>query len=652
MRTLSGIAILLCSVSWAADSRIDETGRVDRLSVAPGWVRVGTDVRLYQKGWGNSKSLSGANDRRLTVANDVKTSTATLSVPSGAAVRIEQVVREEGGKLVLDLTATGLRDGAIECIALNVSFPADAFAKGLLTTPAKSVELPEKLPDPIYLWSGKGSPLIFADGRRKAQVRLEIEPAVHVTVQDGRKWEQEFTAMVHLHSGNLPAGQSIKSRVTLSASGEMDQRPAQAAIDPSVVRYKLTGIGGNYCFSIESPVAKHTLENLAVAAARTEMSLTLWAPKKLGDAGDDRDYKPYAAADRPDSRLRREMEMMRLFTQKKVQFTTSIWRMPLWMVTSLGDNPRRPRVRITAEQWPQVCRAIGTYLLYAKDKYQAEPDYFSFNESDIGVDVLLKPEEHREAIKILGAHFAKLGLKTRLLLGDTAGPRNTAFCQPTANDPEAMKYVGAVSFHSWNGARPEQYAAWGDLAERVKRPLICAEAGVDPAAWQGGKYKSFSYAVREMALYQELLLHARPQSIVYWEFTGDYSLLASDRSPQSTLTERFALQKHWCDLTPPGSEALAVQCDNPAVLVTAFRAAGACTIHIANINWERPITLTGLPPDLKSLQLVRTAKDQLFAKLETVPVKDGKLTLVLPTESLTSLTTMKVGELKAVEIAR
>ena len=151
-------------------------------------------------------------------------------------------------------------------------------------------------------------------------------------------------------------------------------------------------------------------------------------------------------------------------------------------------------------------------------------------------------EEHREAIKRIGARFAKLGLKTKLLLGDVAGPRGThVFTEPAAADPEARKYLGAVSFHSWGGATPEQYGAWADLAERLKLPLIVAEAGPDAGAWQTKAYRTFPYAVREMVHYQELLLHARPQSILYWEFTGDYSLLAGARPPPDGpgLTERF-----------------------------------------------------------------------------------------------------------------
>jgi O-glycosyl hydrolase len=319
--------------------------------------------------------------------------------------------------------------------------------------------------------------------------------------------------------------------------------------------------------------------------------------------------------------------------------------MPAYMTlpanTQRGDGTKR---KIGPDQWPRVLQAIGTYLLYAREKYQAEPDYFSFNEPDIGIDILFNAEEHRDAIKRLGEHFAMLGLKTKLIAGDTGNARGThKYVLPTVQDPEALKYVGAIAFHSWNGASPQQYAAWAEVADAVKLPLICNEAGVDPFAYQGGKYHTFAYGMREMVHYQELLLYAHPQAIVFWEFTGDYSLMSSERATtrDPVVTERLCLQKHWCNLTPPGSQALSATNDNDNILATAFRSPTGrdYTIHLANPKWPRPVTLEGLPASVTALKVTRTARDQLFQTLDSIPVKDGKAALVLPTESLTTLTT-------------
>lgn len=647
--------VVVMAAMWAtgagAQSRVDDSGQLERLQLGMGWVSAKTDVRVPVKGWGRSALLSQRQNVKTTSTGEGRTWTAELGQSGGAAVRIEQRVSQSEGKTVFEITAAGVRDGEIEGIIFNVSVPAGDFAGGKLKVAEQVFALPKVRGENNDVWGGNTAAFGFEDGRGKSAVRVELEPGVQVNVQDGRRWGDEFNAMVWVHRGNLPAGQSVKLRVTLWAEGEVDGSPAHVKIDPGQVRYRLNGIGGNYCFGIESPVTRYTLDHLQVAAARTEMSLRAWAPKPVEIDPSGKDWTVFSAADQPNSRLRRELELMQELTRKRIPFTTSIWRMPAWLTEPVSpDRGGSEKRRIGEQQWPQVLQAIGTYLLYAKEKYQAEPDYFSFNEADIGIDILFTAEEHRDAIKRMGAHFAMLGLKTKCLVGDTGNARGThQYALPTVEDPEALKYVGAVSFHSWRGASPAQYEAWAELAERLKLPLICNEAGPDPFAYQGARYRSFAYAMQEMVHYQELLMHARPQAIVYWEFTSDYSLMASDRSQQGQLaiTERFCLQKHWCDLTPAGSEALGVTNDQDAVLATAFRLGEASdyTLHLANPKWEREVTIEGLPRTVQALRVVRTAKGQFYKALETVPVKDGRVKLVLPTESLTTLTTLEVKPL-------
>ncbi|MGC4106203.1 MAG: hypothetical protein QM753_07585 [Thermomicrobiales bacterium] len=110
------------------------------------------------------------------------------------------------------------------------------------------------------------------------------------------------------------------------------------------------------------------------------------------------------------------------------------------------------RAQIAPDKWEELAECIGSYLVYAKQKYGVEPDMFSFNEPDWGVMLELTPEEQRDVIKLLGKQFVKLGLKTKLLLADVTNPRGTAkYAEPTVADPEAMQYVAAIAFHSWGG---------------------------------------------------------------------------------------------------------------------------------------------------------------------------------------------------------
>jgi hypothetical protein len=56
-----------------------------------------------------------------------------------------------------------------------------------------------------------------------------------------------------------------------------------------------------------------------------------------------------------------------------------------------------------------LVNSIVSYLRYARQQYGAEPEMFSFNEANIGVDVLLTPEEHRDIDQAAGRGVRKSG---------------------------------------------------------------------------------------------------------------------------------------------------------------------------------------------------------------------------------------------------
>lgn len=435
----------------------------------------------------------------------------------------------------------------------------------------------------------------------------------------------------------------------LTPAVQPDTTPAAINVDPSRVRYDLDGFGGDYCFGVGSPVTQYTLRNLHIAWARVEMKAWEWEPENVNTDPNQFNWPTLEARDTPGSDLRHDFEVARQIQRLGVPFVVSIWDLPGWLYEDGGKAPRDSAHRIAPDKWPDLLKLIGSYLLYAKRKYGVEPNLFSFNEANIGVRVLLTPEEHREEIKRIGAYFRSLGLKTKMLLGDVASPRGTwAYCLPAADDPEAMQYVGAVAFHSWGGGSPADYSAWADLAERLKLPLLVTELGTDAGAWRTAAYDSFSYALGEVRMYQELLLYARPQGTMQWEFTDDYSIVKQEKDARGNErlapTVRFWFVKHFCNLTPHHAEALAITCDNPEVLATAFSARQGgrrvFTVHIANFGAARQATVTGLPAGLTHLRAVRTSAEDSFRELGQVRVAKGAVKLDLTAQSLLTLTTM------------
>jgi O-glycosyl hydrolase len=510
----------------------------------------------------------------------------------------------DGGRGQLDLradeSAEGVRyttqvraDSALEVDAIEfvLDLPRAAFVGGK----AGGVSLAAARAQGPVLLDTEMQALDVQSARGDLALALAFEPISHGTLVDrwdaaGRSWQ----ARVTVARGPVAAGSTAKVAATLRLKQELaPAAPVNVTVDASKARFRFDGFGGNYCWNNQSPVADYTWKNLKVAWARTEMKLLQWDKQR----------------DNPGPELRADFERMRGFQQAGVPYVISIWWLPERLYTDPHEKPRSAHFRlIKADQWDAFLDLMGSYLLYAKKEYGVEPDLFSFNESNIGVYVGQTPETHTEALKRIGAHFRKLGLKTKMLLGDATGPRDThRFVLDAAADPEALQYVGAVGFHSWGGGTPEQYAAWGEVAEWLKLPLLVTELGVDAAAYNGRAYDSYHYGLREAKMTLELVRYARPQGTQYWQFTNDYGLARGGETVEPSA--RFWLMKHFTDLTPQHSEAVEASSDQASVLVAAFRKDQAYTVHILNLGGERAVTLAGLPAgDWKMVESTEAAQ--------------------------------------------
>jgi hypothetical protein len=147
-------------------------------------------------------------------------------------------------------------------------------------------------------------------------------------------------------------------------------------------------------------------------------------------------------------------------------------------------------------------------------------------------------------------------------------------------------------------------------------------------------------------MYQELLLYARPQATQQWEFTADYGIVRTVRRADGGVdlvpTSRFWLVKHFTDLTPHNSDALATASDNDKVLLTAFAQGPAgrriYTLHVANMAAARQVVIEGMPD--AEFRAVRTGENENFQELPAVRPQGGVLRFEIPARSLLTLTTM------------
>jgi hypothetical protein len=556
-----------------------------------------------------------------------------FALPDGSRGRLELQSQESASTVRYSATVTAETNLDVDAIEFVIDIPRPAFLGGQLTVDgARPVVLGPVKPRDGVFFRGQATALDFED---RAGVRTLDISFNHPQFDEPRefalldRWDtagRSYQLRVPFQHGPWTAGASVLLTATLRLTDKPTTTPvAHLTVDTASPRYTFQGFGGNYCWDNRSPIAAYTLDHLKIAWARTAMKLVDWDKQ--------RDKRPENLG----AELRADFAVMQRLRKMRVPFVMSIWSLPERFYTDAYEKAASATARaIDPEKWDELLALIGDYLLYAKREYSVEPDLFSFNEANIGINIGQTPEAHARAIQRVGAYFQKIGLKTKMLLGDAAGPRDTHnFALAAASDPGAPSFIGAVAFHSWGGGSSEQYAAWGDLAQWLNLPLLVTEVGVDASAYHTRAWDSYDYGLREARMIQELLTSARPQAMLFWQYTNDYALARVRPDGIVEPTARFWIMKQFADLTPPASDALTAASDRPGVLFTAFRAGNDYALHILNLGAARSIEIAGVPD--AEWRVIETTEDAQYVQMPAVRSSAHGVTLDLPSRSLVTL---------------
>jgi hypothetical protein len=491
----------------------------------------------------------------------------------------------------------------------------------------------------------------FTSARRQLEVMF-AEPTEVVVRDDRRQNNFDFQVYLGVLLGKAEEKQPAKKSFNLKVSGEIDKAPAEIVVEASRPGPAYAGLGGN--FRLQNPktdpqVIQYNLDNMRIAFARVEMPWRTWHPTENVDPLEA------ARAGKVPQAVAQAMDMARRLTKIGMPVIVSAWFPPAWAVVGTGNRAAGggPGAGmggggargsfLDPAKMDHIKQSLASYLVFLKEKYGVEAAAFSFNESDIGIDVRQTDREHAELIKTLGPYFASRGLATKLLVGDTGDARPVDFINAAMRDPEAVKYIYAVSFHSWRACTDENLKIWSANAKALNVPLLVGEGSTDAAAYRYPQiFLEQSFALREIELYTKILAVAQPKSIIQWQLTADYSLLVgggvyNDNGPLRP-TQRFWNLKQLAS-SPPNTFYLPVKCDRPGLTCTAFGdiAAGNYAVHVVNTGAARPTTLTGLPAEVKQLRVWVTDTQRGMQEGARIPVTDGKAQFTLDQTSYTTL---------------
>ncbi len=494
----------------------------------------------------------------------------------------------------------------------------------------------ESLKEGVYFCMAL-SPKYYADAQIKTsgnKVSI-IAPERHITLQFSRsvrtvvRNEGDDKVLYVTLMPSLKKGTQTSLSAVMKVDGVRHHETVHLVMDRTQPGRQFIGFGGNFRIQNvrkDPEVIDYCLQNMRVAFGRVEMPWAQW--DQQGAEGEH---------------IRRSAEMAKKLKQIGMPVIVSCWFPPAWAgnQTTRSDGTARAYA-LKASEKERIYASLASYLEFLKRDYGVEADYFSFNESDLGIDVVFTPEEHCTFIKEFGAFLAGKGLKTLMLLGDNSDATTYDFILPALHDPIARNYIGAVSFHSWRGCDDDTLRKWAAASKEINVPLIVGEGSTDAAAHQyPAIFNETTFALYEINLYVRICAISQPWSILQWQLTSDYSILWGDGIYGSDgplrPTQRFFNLRQLA-MTPADSFAVPVTCDKDQVNVAAFskKATGECALQIVNNGASCQAEITGLPAEAGQAWVYVT-NDRQHGDAQCLKVKDGKAWMDMPADSFVTV---------------
>lgn len=554
----------------------------------------------------------------------------------------EAVTDVSEGNINVAVDVTSHADTAIDGVYFRMAVPIDDYADSRLKIfNSAGITFSNLRPD-VGNFAGVANGVEFILHGRDFKIMFD-KPARVKFVPDTGGGKQAMQLYVVLKQNGIKNGEQIHSAFTVTASGTIDKSPVHVAINTSQPGRVFAGLGGN--FRLQNPktdpqVIDYCLANMRVAYGRVELPWRFWQPNK--------DEDPIAAADsgKLHPAVKKAMAMAHRLDSMGIPLVLSAWFPPDWAaegklnfrpVNGVWGNP------LNKDNMQATYKSIADYVAYLKNKFGIEIKLFSFNESDLGINVRITPQEHDEFIKGCGAYFAKRNLKTKMLLGDNSDATTYKFIYPALNDPDARPYIGAVSFHSWRGCDEPTLKIWASAAKKLDLPLIVGEGSTDAAAYSYPDiFQEPTYALYEIGLYMRLLSTCQPLSILQWQLTADYSPLIGggifgNNEPLHPGQRYWNLKQ--LSITPPNLYAMPITSDKQNVVCAAVgdNQKGIYAVHLVNTGTTREVDITGLPGSVKQLKMYTTTKELSMQDGGLIPVKNGEAKIKLLTTSYTTL---------------
>ena len=618
-----------------AQTEVMAWGNITGIRVEGQLMEFESSIRVVARDWSR---INATGKERQRPKYDREGEMQTVTTDFGG-FRFSQEVKENGsGSSIVKIMCTADKDTIINGVYFCIDLPAKYYSAATIRINGSSKK--QNLSDKIST-NGKMKNVTARSiniESEKQQFSLSFDEASSVIVRKEGE-NSGYQVYIGLMGPGIKKEQKVEKTIMIRSTGMIDKSPVEIIADIKNPGRKFDGFGGN--FRLQNPkadplVIKYCLDNMRVAWGRVEMPWAMWHPEENNDPVEA------AKSGKLNKHVYESMLMAQELSKKGMPVIVSDWTAPEWAIIprNMGRNQRG--VTLNPAKIEKIYKSIGDYIVYLKQNYGIEPVAFSFNESDIGINVLQTAQEHADFIKGFGKHMASRGLATRLLLGDNSDATTYDFITSALNDPETHKFIEAVSFHSWRGCDDATLKKWAGAAKELNIPLIVAEGSTDAAAWNYPEiFYEQTFALYEINLYIRICSICQPISILQWQLTSDYSVLKGEGIFRTvgplTPTRRFWNLKQLAS-TPEDAFSIPFTCSKEEVNCALFGniARGKYAVHIVNNGAERSAEIKGLPSNSGLMEVFVTDADRGMEKIDEIS-SGGLLKLNLPAAAMISI---------------
>ncbi len=403
---------------------------------------------------------------------------------------------------------------------------------------------------------------------------------------------------------------------------------------PELLKQKIVSVGGNYCQANYTDnawdaIGAATLTDFKPSHVRMALPLEFRRIAYSEFKGDKIVEQPTVIS------LLESMKRMKTEFGVK-SFTISVWRVADELVSNPEKSSQR---RIKPEKYDELIDMIEAFLLTAKNKYGVEADYFSFNESDGGWQIIFSPQETIAFFKLAGERFKKAGLKTKFLWADTAQTKGTIeFATMIAADSTIWKYLGPLCFHSWWSEKipDSEFERIAGFAKAWNKPVWCSELGFDAMAHKTkGMNESWDYALRFARISHRMMKYAEVQVSMYWTWQDNYAVMSADTK---TKYPSYFVTRHLTDFLNNGTQIIGSLSSDPEILaICGTNPKGETVLQVINLKKEAVnIEIAGIVKKL-SKSVTTTQKSNWEEGRVKCSTSGDKITAGIQPESINTL---------------